>query len=302
MNALRNALAAEWIKLARRPLVWVLLVVFLVLLVANLLLLFVAVALHDGTFTGGMTRVQLLREAQIAQYRLQLQLPGVFGAVLGQVNGVGGILAIILAAASLGSEYHWGTLRLQLARQPDRGRFLAAKLIMVLLFLLLGTIVALVAGALIGAFFGFLLGTGNTFTPADGGRLVLAVARALLVLLPYVSFTLACCVLGRSVLAGVGGGLLFLAVDSSLGALALLPELSGLPALLYNLVIQPNITTLVVLNSTSFGLDPAVLVRTLDRDLLPPPLQATLLVTAYSLLFLGTAYYWLTRHDIGGAA
>ena len=79
---------AEWFKLSRRPLVWVLLAVFLASLVLLLLAEFAVVGLNDGLFSGG-ARAQLLSEEQVRQYRLHLGFPGIFGAELGHVNGIG---------------------------------------------------------------------------------------------------------------------------------------------------------------------------------------------------------------------
>jgi ABC-type transport system involved in multi-copper enzyme maturation permease subunit len=296
-----NLIRAEWLKLTRRPMLWVLLAVLLALLALFRLAEFVMLALHDGLFGGGQVRLTLLREAQVEQFRLQLKFPGIFGAALGHVNGVGGICAIILAAGAMGSEYSWGTLRTQLARQPNRGRYLLAKSAALLLILLCGMAIVLLAGALLALLLGGLLGSVGTLSAADLLLVPPGMLRSLYVLLPYVICTLACCVLGRSALAGAAGGFLFLVVDVGLGALSFLSQLGGLLRVLVNLAPQPNINTLIVLNSRGFGLDPAILTRTMDLATLPSPLQATLVIGAYSALFFAYAYRSLARRDIGGA-
>jgi ABC-type transport system involved in multi-copper enzyme maturation permease subunit len=225
----------------------------------------------------------------------------VLGATLGHINGVGGLCAIVLAAGAMGSEYSWGTLRTQLARQPSRGRYLAAKLIALQLALLAGLLICLAFGAGLALLFGWLLGSAGALGLADLAALPIGVLRALYVLLPYVLFTVACCVLGRSVLAGAAGGFMFLVLDVGLGALSFLAQLGGVLAIVANLVVQPNINTLVVQNSRAFGLDPAVLTRSLDLAALPSPLQATLVIGAYSALFGWYAYRALARRDISGA-
>jgi ABC-type transport system involved in multi-copper enzyme maturation permease subunit len=287
-----NLIHAEWFKLTRRPLAWVVLAVFLALLVLLLGTEFLVVGLNVGLFSG-CARAQLLSEEQVRQFRLHLGFPGVFGAVLGHVNGVGGICAIALAAGVIGSEYGWGTLRTQLARQPNRGRYLVAKLVGLLLALLLGVLLALLFGSL-------LANTGGA--PMSLSALPLGVLRSLYVLLPYVLCTVACSILGRSVVAGAVGGFLFLLADAGLGALSFLAGLGGPVAFLLNLIVQPNINTIIVLNSQSFGLDPAALTRTMDLTTLPSPLEATLVIAVYSALFFASAYRLLRRRDIGGAA
>ncbi|MDQ2996938.1 MAG: ABC transporter permease subunit [Chloroflexota bacterium] len=296
-----NLIRAEWFKLTRRPLAWVLLAVFLASLVLLLLAEFLVVGLDAGMFSGG-ARAQLLSEEQVRQFRLHLTLPGIFGAVLGHVNGVGGICAIALAAGMIGSEYSWGTLRTQLARRPNRGRYLLAKIIGLLLALLVGILLALLLGGLLALLFGALLPDTTGDVPTSLLALPLGVLRALYVLLPYVLCTVACSILGRSVVAGAVGGFLFLAVDTGLGALLFLADLGGPVTFLLNLIVQPNINTLIVLNSQNFGLDPAALTRTMDLSTLPSPLQALLVIAAYSALFGISAYRSLLRRDIGGAA
>jgi ABC-2 type transport system permease protein len=297
-----NLIRAEWFKLSRRPMTWVLLCVFLGMLVLNLGTEFMAVALHDGSLNGGATRIIVLSEEQIAQFRMMLTFPGILGAVFGSVNSVGGICAIVLAAGALGSEYNWGTLRTQLARQPRRGRYLVAKIIALLLVLLAGILIGLLVGSLLGLFFGSVLGRPGALSGRDLALLPLGILRALFVMLPYVLWTMACCALGRSVLAGAAGGFLFLILDLSLGTLSFLSDLGGPLALIVNLALQQNINTLIVLNNQSFGLDPAVIMRTLDLSKLPSPLQATLVVGLYSALFFFYAYRLLTRRDVTGAA
>jgi len=295
-----NLIRADWFKLSRRPLAWVLLAVFLASLVLLLLAEFAVVGLNDGLFSGG-ARAQLLSDEQVRQFRLHLGFPGIFGAVLGHVNGIGGICAIALAAGVIGSEYSWGTLRTQLARRPNRGHYLIAKLVGLLLALLAGIVLALLLGGLLALLFGSLLkDTGGTATSMSA--LSLGVLRSLYVLSPYVLCTVACSILGRSVVAGAVGGFMFLLADTGLGALSFLASLGGPIAFLLNLIVQPNINTMIVLNSQGFGLDPAALTRTMDLSTLPSPLHATLVIGAYSALFFVSAYCLLLRRDIGGAA
>jgi len=298
-----NLLQAEWIKLSRRPLAWLLLIIFLLLMALFLGIIFLAVGLSDGVFTGGDVRMQIIpREDQLEQFRLMLRFPGIFGTVLSQVNSIGGILAIVLAAGVFGSEYSWGTLRLQLARQPRRGPYLIAKTVALLLFLLLGIGLAMLCGSLLGLFFGAVLGNSGQVSASDLLLLPWRMLRSLYVMLPYVMLTIACCVLGRSVLAGAVGGFLFLAADISVGAFSFLTSMSDTLAFIYNLlVVQQNINTLVVLNSQSYGLDPAIITRNLDLTVLPSPLQAVLVIAVYSGSFFAIAYRLFVRRDLTGA-
>lgn len=299
---LTNLIAAEWLKLSRRPMAWLLLGAFLGLMLLYLGTWALVIALHDGALSDGASRFQVLADQQIAELKRQLSLPGIFGAVLGQVNSTGGICAIILAAGFIGSDYGWGTLRVQLTRAPRRGAFLLAKLITLLLGLLAAIGIALLLGTLIALACAAALGLPHHLTARDLLLLPVGVLRSIYIILPYVMLTAVCAIFGRSVLAGVGGGLIFLALDVSAGSLNTLGAVDPLIRTLVNLLLQPNINTLVVLNSQLFGLDQSLLVSGLDLSLLPSPLQATLVIGIYCALFGWGAYRLLLRRDLAGAA
>jgi ABC-2 type transport system permease protein len=286
-----NLIRAEWLKLTRRPLTWVLLAVWLVLLALQ----FVAQSLI--VFAGQ----PLLTAAQFEEYRRRATFPGLFGAVFDYINGLGGIFAVVLTAGAIGSEYSWGTLRMHLARYPARAPFLLAKLATLLLLLLVGALITLAVGAVIGWVVGALLGVASAPETHALALLPLALLRALYVLLPYVLLTLCFTVVGRSLLVGVAGGLLYLVFEAGFGTLAVLQLLGGVWERIYNLTIQQNINTLVLLNSHAFGLRPETL-SPMNTTQTPSPLQASLIVALYCAAFLATALYSLQRRDITGAA
>jgi ABC-2 type transport system permease protein len=294
-----NLFAAEWLKLRKRPLAWALLGVFLGLLALYLGLWGLVVALHEGAI-GGL-RLNALRPEQLAEIRRQLAFPGIFGAVLGQLNSIGGILAVILAAGSLGGDYGWGTLRIMLTRAPNRGAYLLAKLLALLLGLLIGALAALALGALIALGASAWLGLPTGMGAQELLALPLGLARALYVILPYLLATLAAAAFGRSVLAGVGGGLSFLALDVSAGSLGSLGVASDLFLVLVNLLLQPNINTLVLQNSRLFGLDQGAIASGLDLATLPSAPQAVIVVAVYCALFAYGAWRALARRDVSGA-
>ncbi|RRR72721.1 MAG: hypothetical protein EI684_09825 [Candidatus Viridilinea halotolerans] len=295
---LRNLFAAEWLKLRRRPLAWGLLAIFLSMLLLAQGLWALVLALHMGAIGG--VQLHALAPAQVEQLKLQLSFPGVFGAVLGQVNGTGGILAIILAAGALGSDYSWGTMRTLLARAPARGSYLWAKLLALLLALLVATLLALVLGSILALIVSAWLSLPQRLGGRDLLMLPVGMARALLVILPYLLATLACAAWGRSALAGMGGGLIFLALDVGAGSLSSLGLVNELVLIMINLLLQPNITTLVVLNGELFGLDQALLTSAFDLQFLPSPWQATLVVIAYSCAFAYAAWRILSQRDVSG--
>lgn len=282
---------AEWLKLSRRPLTLILLAVFLALLVLQF---------GQYVFLIVVGRVALA-PAQIDELRRFVAFPGIFGTIFGHINGAGGMFAIILAAGAMGSEYSWGTLRTQLARQPVRWRLLVAKLLTLMALLLVAMLLALIVGLPVGWLCGTLLGDAGTLSLGAWAALPLALVRALLVLLPYVLLTLCATVGGRSLLVGLATGMLYLVFEIALGALALFANLGDTWKLLYNLTIQQNINALVQLNSETFGLNPAGLNTRLENVQPPPPGQATVVVLIYSALLLASTLWLLGRRDVGGA-
>lgn len=293
--------AAEWLKLRKRPLAWALLAIFLGLLVLYLGLWALVIALQEGALTRGTVRFEVLSAAQAAQIKRQLSFPGVFGTVLGQLNSVGGILAVILAGGALGSDFGWGTLRILLIRAPSRGGYLLAKLLAVMLAVLCGALAGLATGSLVALAASTALGLPSRLQLGDLAALGIGLVRGLYVILPYVLATFVCAAFGRSVLAGVGGGLIFLALDIGAGSLSSLGLVSDIVLALLNLLLQPNINRLVVQNAESFGLDPTVLASGLDLATLPSPLHAALVVAAYCVLFGYSAWRALAGSDVSGA-
>ena len=286
-----NLIRAEWLKLSRRPLSWILLILFLVLLVAQILTQF--------ALTLGMPVRSGIVSAQFEEWRRGVLFPGIFATALSHVNGLGGIFAVIFAAGAIGSEYSWGTLRTQLARDPARDRYLLAKLTTIMLMLATATLLATLLAALLSAVLSPILGSAISITPGDLMNLIVATLRALYVLLPYVLLTAYATLLTRSVLGGVAIGLSYIIVETGFGALALLRVLGGVWALVYNLTIGQNINTLTLMNRHAFGLRPET-TAPLDLSQLPSPLQATIVVAVYSALFLAFALILFRRRDISG--
>jgi ABC-type transport system involved in multi-copper enzyme maturation permease subunit len=286
-----NLIRAEWLKLSRRPLSWILLILFLVLLVAQILTQF--------ALTLGMPVRSGIVSAQFEEWRRGVIFPGIFATALSHVNGLGGIFAVIFAAGAIGSEYSWGTLRTQLARDPARDRYLLAKLTTIMLMLATATLLATLLAALLSAVLSPILGSAIRITPDDLMNLIPAILRALYVLLPYVLLTAYATLLTRSVLGGVAIGLSYIIVETGFGALALLRVLGGVWALVYNLTIGQNINTLTLMNRHAFGLRPET-TAPLDLSQLPSPLQATIVVAVYSAFFLAFALILFRRRDITG--
>ncbi|HMP41276.1 MAG TPA: ABC transporter permease, partial [Roseiflexaceae bacterium] len=230
-----NLLRAEWLKMSRRPLTWILLAIFLALFVVQ------AVSQTALAALLGERPGDTILAVQIAEWRRRVMLPGLFGAVLNHLNSLGAAFVVIFAAGMMGSEYSWGTLRAQLARHPDRTRFLLAKIMAIMLAISAAALFNLVLGLLIGLPLAAAIGSIGEFSFADLLQIPLALLRAVYVLLPYLLLTISWTLLGRSVLAGVAGGLGYLILEAGVGTLALPQILGGAGTRLSNLSNGPKI-------------------------------------------------------------
>ena len=297
MRGVLDVVRAEWLKLTRRPLTRILLAAFLAFLalqsvVYGLVVVMQALGLsHLGTEFG---------PAELEEYRRRATFPGVIGAVFGHINGLGGVFAVILAGAAMGSEYDWGTLRTQLARTPDRVAYLVAKVTTLLLLLLAAACMTLAFGLLLGSLIGAASGRGAVPDAATLAAIPLALVRALYVLLPYVLLAVCLAIVRRSLLFGVAGGLVYLVFEAGFGALAIFAALGEPWRTLYGLTIGQNINALTLLNSHTFGLHPEAVTPALRPELLPSPAQAVMVVGLYSAAFFATALRFL-RRDVTGA-
>ena len=192
---------AEWYKFCRRPLPRIMLAImlgFLVLANASFLLL-------------GVPTQDTILGAAAAELRQLVAPPNSLYITLSSVNQMGGLLAIILGAALVGSEYDWGTLRLLLARQPRRAVYLAGVLLTLAGALLLGLLLSAVAGLVVSLIIapvaGLPIDWSALLTALTSPGYYAAVLRSYVTLLVYGLLGVAATSLLRSLGAGVGVGL-----------------------------------------------------------------------------------------------
>jgi ABC-2 type transport system permease protein len=116
----RDSYLAEILKLGKRPAMWILGGVFLLLAqVFGYVLPYVAYRTGSGGFAAGESRARLL--ADILPARL-------VGNTLGGFPMFAGAIAIVIGAIAAGSEYGFGTLKTILTVRPQRLSVLGGKL------------------------------------------------------------------------------------------------------------------------------------------------------------------------------
>jgi ABC-2 type transport system permease protein len=194
-------IATEFFKLRKRMMTWV-----VALILVGLVVLLYTVLWNASS------RVQHFGEGRQftgIDLRQALFLPGAVPYGLQVVGTFGAILAIILAAGSIGSEYAWGTVRLMATVSSGRMKLILAKLVVVFGLTAAGTLLAVAAALIYSLIIALYYGeaSGSFLTATFVGDQLSAYGRALLVLTPYITLSFAVAVLGRSTLAGVGTGM-----------------------------------------------------------------------------------------------
>ncbi|HYM16525.1 MAG TPA: ABC transporter permease [Dehalococcoidia bacterium] len=281
-------IAAEFFKLRKRMMTWV------VLLIAVGLVVLLYTVLWS-------TSVRVAHFGEGNQYtgidlRRALFLPGAVPYGLQVVGTFGAILAMILAAGSIGSEYAWGTVRLMATAASGRVRLLSAKLLVVCGLTAVGTLIVVLAALayslVIALYYG---GASTSFLSATFVRDQLeAYGRTLLVLAPYVTLAFSVAVIGRSTLAGVGTGMGVAFAEPLIDGLL---RTAGSPwKNVPNYLLNANRQIVLLQNKV-----PAVLPRLGGRGdvtSLSPPM-AGLLLAGYAVAFIALALIVFRRRDIG---
>lgn len=204
------------------------------------------------------------------------------------------ILVSILAAASLGGEYGWGTLRTVLTKGTGRWQFLTAKLVALMLMALTGLIVAAASVALSSLAIG-LFGLGGDLLPRSAEWLDVPLKTGMLLysFLPYVMLALLATALTSSTAAGITAFVVYYFVETTLK-----PVLENFDWFerVSEYLISTNVTTVLQTSagevSVSFNGGEAAETGTL---------HAVLVLAAYTFVFGAAAFWLFQRRDITGA-
>ncbi len=285
---MERLLHAEFFKLRKRMMTWVL----------GLILIGLVVLLYSILWSTSSRVARFGEENQFTgiDLRQALFLPGAIPYALQIVGTFGVILAVILAAGSIGSEYAWGTVRLVATASSGRIRWLSAKLLIVVGLTALGALLAVFAAlaysAIIAAYYGDA--SASFLTGAFVRDQLEAYGRTLFVIMPYLTLSFAVAVVFRSTLAGVGTGMGVAfaepLIDGLMGA-------AGRPwDKVPDYLLNTNRQVILLQNKL-----PEVLPRfggRGDASGLTPP-EAGLVLALYTIAFVAIAFIVFRRRDIG---
>jgi len=244
----------------------------------------------DAQVLDGM-RAQCRQQLATQPQRLQrayenLTLPGSIPLALGTLQTLGLILIAVLSASAIGIDYGAGTLRSVLVQGTGRWPYLAAKFLVLVVLAGLGLIVATVS-VVISSAIAERLATPAAASSAAWSAAGIALWKAWLSLIPYITLTTFVTVLARSSAAGMAIGLGYYFAEQILVAL-----LSNFFSWFANVAEYLPVHSISAWSgSTGFG-GPAA-----PADLA----HAGFVLVGYTLVLGGLAFWLFQRRDVQGA-
>ena len=218
---------------------------------------------------------------------------------LGFSSFFGPFVAVILAAAVMGSEYGWGTLRPVLSKGAGRWQFLASKVAIVVL-VTIGILVILSITVMISGFIAEAVLAADPRTEGYGAiswvSLLALFGRMIYGFLPYIALALFLVVLTGSNGVGIG-----LSLGYYIGETVILaPILSAFSwsdhVLAY--LLGPNVTAWQAVTDSDGG-GPGSNIATIGG--IPDMAHGAIFVTIYAVVLAGAAIGLFMRRDIAGA-
>ena len=194
-----------------------------------------------------------------------------------------GVVALVIAAANLSTEYGSGTLRMLLVREPRRVRVLLGKLLALWGFVALGVLLALVACGLASAAVAAARGIDvGAWASLDAARHVLAaVARVGGTALVWTTLGLMLAALFRAGFPAIGVGIGFPLIAEGLLVLVMPEAVQWFPGTILAQLAQGGTTG--ALDATTSAVDHGV---------------AVAMAVAYGLLFTGVGALLVWRRDV----
>jgi ABC-type transport system involved in multi-copper enzyme maturation permease subunit len=275
--------AAEWLKLSKRPAVWVLaavLVAIVVTLEYGVLFLVLLAQPKNVNFGPGVTADLLRRQLFPSHF---------VASSMSSLTSFGSAIALILGVLAYGSEYGWSTLKTIFTQGPSRLATYAGKLVVIAGFLLLFAVLILAASAATSAVIGAYYGADSSWPPVTD--VLKGLAAAWLVLGVWAGFGLALSILFRQSALAIGLGLVYSIAFEGI-VLTLLGQFSWARGA-EQVFPGANVSALVrSFTSAVAGANPNA------APALVSPTQATLVLLAYLALFVVLGAVFLRRRDV----
>ena len=289
-SGLGRMIGAELSKLGKRSLTKVLILVLIgIIVLVNFIVLAISKAALPAGATGQM------------QNALQdfLGLSSAIPFALYLIANFGAVLAIILTASSIGSEYNWKTIRTALISSESRLKFITAKLVSLSILILAGMLIGVVVGFITGLITTGIGGYSYNFDFATGSYFweqFLQFCRSFFVIMPYALMGFLMAIVGRSAMPGIATGIGVMFLESIITAFMILA--GGWIAKVPDYLLSANVNAITALNNLpqGFGMRTGGAIQTATTSL--PHAYITLSI--YSLAFLVLSYYLFHKRDVTG--
>ncbi len=216
----------------------------------------------------------------------------------------GSVLAIILAASSIGNEYNWKTIRTALISSESRFKFLTAKLISLAILIFVGMLVgvltsfltSLVTNALGHYAFDFSFSTGPYVWEQ-----VLQFCRTFFIIVPFTLLGFMMAIAGRSAMPGIATGIGVYFLEGIITTFMTLA--GGWIAKVPFYLMTANANAITALNNLPQGFrggggsggGASSVVENL-----PTAGHGFLILSIYAVVFLFFAYYLFKKRDVTG--
>lgn len=283
-------ISAELFKLRKRLMTRVLLFVLVGIMIVLYLLLLavskVAIPVHGSEEIGTIQNL--------------LGLPLALPFALSILSSLGTILAVILIASSVGTEYSWRTMRTMLICSESRLKLLGAKLVAAGILILIGMVIGLATGFLMSLITTAIGGYSFDFSFMTGGYLwdqFLQFWRTFYVLMPYALLGFLLAVVGRSAMPGIALGIGIFFLESIITAFMSLA--GGWIARIPDYLLSANVRAITAQSNLPQGMSMGMGGNGLS-DQLPELWLAFVILAGYSLFFIGLAFYLFRKRDVTG--
>jgi ABC-type transport system involved in multi-copper enzyme maturation permease subunit len=284
VRAVVSSFSAEWLKVRRRPAVWVLgavLVLLVITLEYGAILLLVLTLPRRASLGPGVT-LGMFRASLHPEHWLQETLASISGNIAGPI-------AVILGVLAYGSEYGWSTLKTVFTQRPGRLATLAGKLVALVATVAIFVVALFAATAACSAAIGLADGAAGTWPPVSD--VAKALLTALLIMSMWAVLGVLLSVLFRQSALAIGLGLIYAIV---------------LEGLVLNLTAQ--FSWIRAISSWFPGANATALVRSFGTAIrarggaLPAadvgPGQATLVLLVYAAVFVAVTAGLLRARDV----
>jgi ABC-2 type transport system permease protein len=283
-------ISAEMFKMRKRSMSRVLLFILVGLIIVFYLVL-LAVSNANLPHTG----------ARIGNIPNLLGLPVALPFALSLMSWFGTILAIVLAASSIGSEYNWRTIRTTVVSSEGRFKLLIAKLISVAIFILIGLVIGLTAGFIMSLITTAIGGYKFDFSFFTGTYLwdqFLQFWRTFFVIIPFALMGFMFAIIGRSAMPGIAAGIgIFFGEQIITGFMYLA---KGWIATIPNYLLNANVQVITALAKLPSGFGGGMGGGGSSDIQAPSVTHAFIVLSIYSVAFIVIGFYLFRERDVTG--